>query len=345
MLDAFSSIYQYSRKTTEKVGIYYLSLENEKHATEEENPEYKAWQEKREFLENLKTIDKDHISGLLKLSVPPEKIKTEKIEKKIVQKKLNEVDKDISTLYLRKQDMSKLLSALSQFRDKKDVLKSLGFPNKLNILLDGEPGTGKSTTIQAVATYLHKDIYYVDIKDATSNQDLQMMFEYVNKNVSQGGIIVMEDIDAMTHIVRKRTSMPNDTTSPNDRGADKTVTELMKTTENKITLEYFLNILQGTLTLDDSIFITTTNWIDVLDKAFYRDGRFDVKIHFKLCDHYQISNIYQRVIGRSVPSSLLSRIPEDKFSPATILFHLKNYIFDIERSDEDILEPFLGKGG
>ena len=50
-------------------------------------------------------------------------------------------------------------------------------------------GTGKTTTIQAVATFLQRDIYYVDLQKAKLNEDLQMIFEYVNKHVPNSGIV------------------------------------------------------------------------------------------------------------------------------------------------------------
>ena len=86
-------------------------------------------------------------------------------------------------MYFREADKKKLMTCLYQFKEKKELLHSLGFQNKLNILLYGEPGTGKSTTIEAVATYFQRDIYYVDLKEAQSNKDFQMIFDHVNKSV------------------------------------------------------------------------------------------------------------------------------------------------------------------
>ena len=315
-------IYKYSKKVNDRVKIFYLVLESIVKSSELPNPEYAQWEQKKDLLEKMKADPK----VFAELVIPSKTIVKETIEKKISSKQLNEIDKDIDTLYLRKRDKDLLVSCLSQFRDKKDVIRSLGLPNKLNILLYGMAGVGKSTGIQAVATYLKKDIYYIDLKDAVTNADLQMIFEYVNKNVANGGIVVLEDIDAMTDVVLKRT------------GAEKTTCYDQK---SKLTLDYFLNVLQGTLTLDDSIFIVTTNHIQHLDPAFYRDGRFDVKIELKFCDHYQMNAIYHRILNRDIPPALMKRIPEDKFSPASLIFHVKNYIFVPDTPDEEILAPFL----
>ncbi|XWV26473.1 bifunctional AAA family ATPase chaperone/translocase BCS1 [Tupanvirus soda lake] len=337
LLEKFiEKVYKYGKLNTSSVKIYYLLLENIVETLEKPNPEYEGWLEKKKMFDDFKQISKDvgmsSVIDLGKFVIPSKTITSEVSKQKISIKLLNETKKDISTLYLRKADKEKLFNSLYQFKEKKEIFTNLGLPNKLNILLYGEPGTGKSTTIQAVATYLGKDIYYLDLKEATTNQDLQMMFEYVNKNVPNGGIIVIEDIDAMIDIVLKRKFTK-----------EYKINDLVSNQNNKLSLEYLLNILQGTLTLDDSIFIVTTNHIDHLDPAFYRDGRFDVKIELKLCDHHQIKCIYEKFMGRKIPNDILNKIPEDTFSPATIIFHIKDYIFSTDVCDSDILAKFISR--
>lgn len=348
-----------NKNDDKQIKIYYLQIQTENKISTVLNPEYENWVELKDLVndDNDKLTsantesNKDNINNdinnnkynttndnhknnklnLFKYKIPPKTIDKIDVEKKIITKQLNETEKDIDTLYLRKKDKEKLVSSLYQFKEKKHILKSLGLQNKLNILLYGEPGTGKSSTIQSIATYLQRNIYYIDLKEAQTNQDLQMMFEYVNKNVQNGGIIVLEDIDAMTNVVLKRS---NEIT-------ESTTSEIINNQNNKLSLEYLLNILQGTLTLDNSIFIVTTNHIQKLDPAFYRDGRFDVKIELKLCDHYQINSIYKKMLGRDLREEIIRKIKEDAYSPATIIYHIKNYIFTPDTSDDEIMEPFI----
>lgn len=171
---------------------------------------------------------------------------------------------------------------LKLFKTRKDLLAKLGMPNKLGIMLHGPPGTGKTSTIEAVAEYLCKDIYYIDLKDAWSNEDLKLMFDHVYRG--EGGIIVMEDVDAMTDVVKERKPDRPDVVP------------------RSFTLDYMLNLLQGSLTTDGTIFIATTIHIEVLDSAFVRDGRFDVKIELSHCDHYQITKIHESFCSASSTS-------------------------------------------
>lgn len=332
--DFIKIIYGSYNKNTTKTKINYLQLEDDITTTEKTNPEYDEWKQKKELIDKLKSVQdsQDEIMKFINQPIPLAKITTQIIKKKVMLKQLNEIEKDFSTLYLRKHDKEKLIASLDMFKNKGHILQEMGLQNKFNLLLYGEPGTGKSTTIQAVANYLQKDIYYVDLQKAELNDDLQLIFEYVNKNIpNHGGLIVIEDIDVMTTVVHKRSINVN----------EYKVSDLVANTKSKLSLEYLLNILQGTLTLDNSVFIVTTNKLDHLDPAFYRNGRFDVKIELKLCDHYQINAIYNRMIGRMIPDELLRKIPENKFTPATIIFHIKNYIFNKEVTDDEILAPFV----
>lgn len=341
-------VYTYAKRPDQTVKIFTIHLQNVVTSTEVPNPEYAAWEEKKQLFKDATsgqgnaTPDQARTAEsslndlriqLLAEKIPPKMLTQTTSEKRIVTKQLNEITKDIDTLYLRKRDKEMLMSNLVQFRDKKEVFRTFGFQNKLNVLLYGEPGTGKSTTIQAIATYLGKDIYYLDLKEVTTNAELQMMFEYVNKNVPGSGIIILEDIDCMTDVVLRR----------KEKVIDASVHQLTQDQDNKLSLEYFLNILQGTLTIDGAIFLVTTNHIHHLDPAFIRPGRFDMMVELKLCDAFQINVIYHKMIGRPIPPELLSRIPENRFTPAKVLYTLKNFIFMTHLDDAEILEEFLSK--
>jgi AAA+ superfamily predicted ATPase len=329
------TIYGSYTKNSTKTKIHYIKLTEDVKTTEITNPEYEKYETKKRYLEQQKVADNTPNFAFFEFmdrAVPPRMITKETITKKIECKSINEVEKDFDTLFLRQEDKEQLFNSLNMFKNNGHVLKELGLQNKFNLLLHGEPGTGKSTTIQAVANYLQKDIYYIDLQKVETNEDLHMIFEYVNKNVTNAGIIVMEDIDAMTSVVLKRT----------DRLQEYKVSDIINNHKSKLSLEYLLNILQGTLTMDNSVFIVTTNHVDHLDPAFYRDGRFDVKIELKLCDKYQIKNIYERMLKKEMKDDVLEKIQNDKFSPAKIIYHIKNYIFNNTVDSMKIMEPFLG---
>ena len=116
----------------------------------------------------------------------------------------------------------------------------------------------------------------------------------------------------------------------------------MDQSDDPLTLDYLLNLLQGSLTPDGTIFIATTNNYDDLDEALVRIGRFDVTIKMRLCDRFQIATIYKKFIDRDLPKNILNRIEEDKFTPADIIFHVKKYLLCKNNySDEEIMQKYL----
>lgn len=315
-----------------KIKVYTISLEDKETISSIENPEYKSWLEKFNEIKEV-TEEKSVLAELVKDA--PSKIITHKTTKKeVMSKEINEVYKDFKTMYLSQKDKQHLISVLHNYKHKKQLLNDLGFPNKLGVMLYGLPGCGKTSTIITIASYLQKNIYYLNLNGIKTNEDLATIFDHVIKLSANGGIIVMEDIDAMTKVVHKR----NYSSESSDDESSKYIYE----NKSKLTLEFFLNLLQGSLTRDDTIFITTTNHIEVLDPAFYRDGRFDVKIEMKPADKYQITEMFKVFFNREPKEELLYNIEEHKYPCATFLNHFYKYLMDSEQyTDEDILGIFL----
>lgn len=367
-MEWFGKLNDYNEFTEkrDKVTMNYLSLERIVEVKEISNPDYEAYLEKRKLVsgdsgdssqtdsdDEKKSTDKKSkkrksskskkksnglvssmmMAEMFKESVPPKMIKETHIHKKIKCQEISEISKNFSTLYLRESDTFKLEQSLETFYSKKELFEELGLQHKLGVLLYGPPGTGKTSTIYAIGTYLKKNLFYINLNDIETNAELQLIFDYVNKNCINGGIIIFEDIDAMTKIVHKRSVDP-------EKERDMTVSEIVSSKNDKLTLEYFLNLLQGSLTQTGTIYIATTNHLEVLDPAFYRDGRFDVKIEMKKCDRYQINMIYKNFYKRNIPGELLARIREDYWTPANIIFHIKNFMFG-SYTDAEILAFFM----
>src|SRR5690606_13471957 len=91
---------------------------------------------------------------------------------------------------------------------------------------------------------------------------------------------------------------------------------------DKLTLECLLNLLQGSLTQNGSIFIVTTNYYEKLDSAFVRDGRFDLTINLNECDHFQMNSIYKKFFNKTIDTNILENLPEYKITPSTFIYSL-----------------------
>lgn len=281
-----------------------------------------------------------HRQKMIKKQPPPQKINKLEITYEIQCTEVGNTRKDIDTLYLRKNDMHKLQNILNIFKHHKEMYQNLCIPRKLGFMFYGVPGTGKTTTIRTVATYLGKDIYYVNLNNVRKNSQLKEIFDKVSGNYSKGGIIVFEDIDAMTTIVHNRISSISDS-SIDGLETSKSLTGVLDETDDSLSLSYFLNLLDGTLCSNENIFVLTTNHKEHLDPAIYRAGRIDLQIDFKRCDHFQIQKIFKSFIGRELDDKVLEKITEDKYTPAEIITDLMSYVYNKEEQDEIMLKDFI----
>ena len=213
-------------------------------------------------------------------------------------------------------------------------------------MLHGVPGTGKSSTIVAIATYLNYDIYYISLNGVNKNSQLKMIFDYVAKNCSKRGIMVFEDIDAQSDVVHKRVTIVN-------RSDENTIkTEIFDESnlsvhsfENKkdddLDLSFLLNTFDGTLSQHDMVYIITTNHIERIDPALYRKGRIHAIIQLKKCDRYQIGCIFEKIMKRKINDDVLEKILDDVFTPAEIIHHLLENINSFDLSDDEIFNNLL----
>ena len=339
--------YTFDESNQREQSVYTLKVSKTETVTETPNPLYQEWSESLKEIMDLKvpspastdTSKSDDVNSLIVKHMcdsmgdkPPKTINNIKIKKTVTSDLVKaNVYKPFNRLYIAEEDHTRIYKGLLMFRDRADILKSYRLPNKFGLLMYGEAGTGKTSTIYAIATMLCKPIYYINLTSQTTCSDLNDMFNYVY-TIKGGGIIVFEEIDKMTDIVISDTLIETCATSIGD---------LKELVDDRLTLSYFLNFLDGLLTYDKSVVIVSTNNPQKLDTAFKRTGRFDIQMEFKLATHQQIITISKQFINRSPSLDVLSRIQEYKYRPVDIMYRLKDYVIDNSSSDEEIFRPFF----
>ena len=325
------------KSESKNISVYSVKIDTTKKIRKKPNPDYIKYMKKKAEIEKLADKVKDNsdlLSTFATLEIPDEEIEIVETEDKVVCTKENTLSKPFETLYLRKEDKDNLTSILHNFKNSKDLYEDLGLRRKIGIMLYGDPGTGKSTTIIATATYLNYDIYYVSVSNIDTNRQFKMIIDHINEKETRGGIIVMEDIDAQSEVFHKRGTSLESSTSNN-------IISLSERADDRLDLSYILNLFDGTLSRDNNVFMFTTNHLDKIDPAVYRTGRVDSLIHLKKCDHYQIEMIYNQILKRDINDSVLSRIKVDKWTPADIIFRVVKYFYRPDAEDEEIMLPFI----
>jgi SpoVK/Ycf46/Vps4 family AAA+-type ATPase len=253
------------------------------------------------------------------------------------------------------QSLQKYLKNFKNFRDRYD---KFGMPYRGGILLSGVPGCGKSSTILATATFLMKDIYYLDLGQIKNNEELKLCVEFLRTNSKSGGIVIFEDIDCMTPIVLKRNNFSVNETVPgisngntdNSLSSNIVNTNLQSKKASSIftdddsqplSLSFLLNVLDGTMAPEDVIFMMTTNYEKLLDPALIRPGRIDLKINVTHCTRYQLRRIYKDLYDKTMPEEIIERFPENKWITAKVILHLFHNSFNRTMSVEKLMESFL----
>ncbi|CAK9033553.1 Probable mitochondrial chaperone BCS1-B (BCS1-like protein 2) [Durusdinium trenchii] len=126
--------------------------------------------------------------------------------------------KNFSSIYFPEKEQ--LLQLLDAFRHQKGKFGIEGFPNRLGLLLMGEPGTGKTSVIRAIACHMQRHIVSVplgkiktneelrkvmmDLKFKVDGEDMPVQLQYDNV------IFVLEDVDCASKIVHRRAPAKKD---------------------------------------------------------------------------------------------------------------------------------------
>ena len=174
-----------------------------------------------------------------------------------------------------------------------------GMVPKLSILLYGSPGTGKSTFYKALAKHLGIESINVVTPDYfmfNSNNQLQKP----RRARTLESINVIDDIDCISR------SREDDTGNENGR----IMSSLLEFLDNPPT--FYFNAKDG-LTYNVAIVVATTNYIDRLDEAVKRYGRFDLKIEMKPFDYKEAKEMCS-VFDLSIHDVITGKIDKNNFS-------------------------------
>ena len=196
--------------------------------------------------------------------------------------------RDIDSIYLPKKQKQDIINDLEKFLkpETKQRYTKLGINYKRIYLLEGIPGTGKTSLITGLASKFNFNIAIVSFIPKMTDVDLIRSLRTLHDNDddkhSKKTFLVFEDIDC---IFKERKS--------NDEH------------RNNITFSGLLNALDG-ITSNDIICFITTNYKCNLDSALLRPGRIDYIMRFDYAIKEQIMDIYKEFTSETNTDVILS---------------------------------------
>ena len=176
---------------------------------------------------------------------------------------------DISELIVSDEITEKLQRILNEYRNR-HKLHSYGLTNRRKILIEGQPGTGKTFTAAVIASELSLPLYTVQMDKLVTkfmgetSVKLRQIFDSIN---SLTGVYFFDEFDAIGA----------------DRSLDNEVGEMRRI------LNSFLQFIDQDVS--ESIIIAATNNQRLLDQALFR--RFDDVLHYTLPTEDEIRRLLE----------------------------------------------------
>ena len=185
----------------------------------------------------------------------------------------------VDTLYLKEGESEHIVNSIAEFfsDDERDEYLSFGIPYKKVFFLYGVPGSGKTSTINTIASHFECDVHLIPLSTDMDDSNLVEAFANVNaednENEKHKKIILIEDIDCIFE--------------------DRKEGDHLK---NKVTLQGLLNCMDGFTCSEGALIFVTANKPETLDNAMIRSCRVDYKLKLGHADKYQTKCMYDRFL-------------------------------------------------
>ncbi|KAJ7610657.1 P-loop containing nucleoside triphosphate hydrolase protein [Mycena polygramma] len=196
--------------------------------------------------------------------------------------------RELTTLILPADIKETILADAREFLASEHWYNEAGIPHRRGYLLYGEPGTGKSSTIHALAGELGLEIYFISL--ASPGIDDYSLAKLISDTPSRC-ILLIEDIDCA---FPSRDDGDDEEEEPIVDKDGKPIGRNATPPRSAVTLSGLLNVLDSVSSEEGRLTFATTNHIENLDSALIRAGRMDVKIQYKFADSVQIRQVFKR---------------------------------------------------
>ncbi len=200
-----------------------------------------------------------------------------------------------------------LVADVTEFLESRAWYAERGIPYRRGYLMEGVPGSGKSSLIRALASTLNLNLYMLNIGSAgMSDEKLVSLMSEVKDN----SIVLLEDVDAAAR--RPLADVASSAPAGECKG---------------ITFSGLLNALDGVNAREGVMVWMTTNHKERLDPALIRPGRVDVQEHFDYATGAQAARLFSHFYPGHVHglATAFAACVGEGISMAALQQHLLNY--------------------
>jgi hypothetical protein len=240
-----------------------------------------------------------------------------------------------------------ILNDLKKLRDL-EYYKKTGMKRKKSYLFYGIPGCGKTAFVMAISNYDKRHIIEIPLNRVKTNEEFEkiMAIETIDDvKIRRSEVIYLfDEIDIDTDGLdrdKKERNVVIDKKEVNEKSEDfKEKCKIIEKIENpdKLSLGTLLSRFDGIGNYDGVIIIATTNKIESLDKALYRDMRLTPML-FEYCRKEDIIDMIEDYYKVKLTEFEKIRVPDNKkITPASL-----KVLIEQHKKYEDLLSNISNK--
>lgn len=188
----------------------------------------------------------------------------------------------------RPAPITEMIEDARKFIDSKERYTYLSIPYRRGYLLEGNPGTGKSSCALCLASVLKRPLYFISL--TYKNADDDWLIETLSR-VPVGAIVLFDDFD-----------------------------RFVPSTTKGVTMTGLLNALDGVVAQTGKIIIIIANDISKIPDVLLRPGRIDRRFTFGLTEAADAVCLFERFHGKEYSDLFLENFESPKSASAIVSY-------------------------